>query len=185
MKKYRISKSTLCMLFAVVFILFSAVTAFAVDIDGDGIDDGDVVETEGYTDWQDVTDEVYTEPETDPITEPTEPYTEYATEYYTEEATEEYTQPVYTEEPTEPEDGYIEETTEYDFNNNVVNETVSPTQLSTSKISTKRYETNNFAGVVSWVCVIVGIVVLVFVLLGTKISYMLEKRRAQRDIYSS
>ena len=73
----------------------------------------------------------------------------------------------------------------YDFNNNVVNETVSPTQLSTSKVSTKRYETNDAAGVVFWVCVIVGIIVLIFVLLSTKISYALERRREQRDIYSS
>ena len=100
----------------------------------------------------------------------------------TEEVTEEYTEPVYTEEPTEP---YYEETTEYDFNNNVVNETVSPTQLSTSKVSTKRYETNDAAGIVYWVCVIVGIIVLIFVLLSTKISYVLERRREQRDIYSS
>ena len=109
-------------------------------------------------------------------------YTEPPTEYYTEEVTEKYTEPVYTEEPTEP---YYEETTEYDFNNNVVNETVSPTQLSTSKVSTKRYETNDAAGVVYWVCVIVGIIVLIFVLLSTKISYVLERRREQRDIYSS
>ena len=161
MKKYRISKSAVCVLFAVLFMFVVAISAYAVDIDGDGIDDGDIVETE-----------IYTDPE----------YTEQPTEYYTEEVTEEYTEPVYTEEPTEP---YYEETTEYDFNNNVVNETVSPTQLSTSKVSTKRYETNDAAGVVYWVCVIVGIIVLIFVLLSTKISYALERRREQRDIYSS
>ena len=177
MKKYRISKSALCMLFAVVFMLVAAVTAYAVDIDGDGIDDGDIAETEVYTEPQ-YTEE-YTEAETYPETEP---YTEPLTEYYTEEVTEEYTEPPVTEEPTEV---YAEETTEYDFNNNVVNETVSPTQLSTSKVSTKRYETNYAAGVVSWACVIVGIIVIVFVLLSTKISYMLERRREQRDIYSS
>ena len=173
MKKYRISKSAVCVLFAVLFMFVVAISAYAVDIDGDGIDDGDIVETEEYT-------EPYTEPETYPETEPE--YTEQPTEYYTEEVTEEYTEPVYTEEPTEP---YYEETTEYDFNNNVVNETVSPTQLSTSKVSTKRYETNDAAGVVYWVCVIVGIIVLIFVLLSTKISYALERRREQRDIYSS
>ena len=173
MKKYRISKYAICMLFAVLFMFVAAIGTNAVDIDGDGIDDGDVSETEVYTEPQ------YTEPETYPETEP---YTEPPTEYYTEEVTEEYTEPVYTEEPTEP---YYEETTEYDFNNNVVNETVSPTQLSTSKVSTKRYETNDAAGIVYWVCVIVGIIVLIFVLLSTKISYVLERRREQRDIYSS
>ena len=173
MKKYRISKYAICMLFAVLFMFVAAIGTNAVDIDGDGIDDGDVSETEVYTETQ------YTEPETYPETEP---YTEPPTEYYTEEVTEKYTEPVYTEEPTEP---YYEETTEYDFNNNVVNETVSPTQLSTSKVSTKRYETNDAAGVVYWVCVIVGIIVLIFVLLSTKISYVLERRREQRDIYSS
>ena len=157
MKKYRISKSAVCVLFAVLFMFVVAISAYAVDIDGDGIDDGDIVETEVYTDPE------YTEPYTEPETYPE-------------------TEPVYTEEPTEP---YYEETTEYDFNNNVVNETVSPTQLSTSKVSTKRYETNDAAGVVYWVCVIVGIIVLIFVLLSTKISYALERRREQRDIYSS
>lgn len=178
MKKYRISKSAVCVLFAVLFMFVVAISAYAVDIDGDGIDDGDIVETEIYTDPEYT--EPYTEPETYPETEPE--YTEQPTEYYTEEVTEEYTEPVYTEEPTEP---YYEETTEYDFNNNVVNETVSPTQLSTSKVSTKRYETNDAAGIVYWVCVIVGIIVLIFVLLSTKISYVLERRREQRDIYSS
>lgn len=177
MKKYRISKSAICMLFAVLFMFVAAFGAYAVDTDGDGIDDGDISQTEVYTEPEYT--EIYTEPETYPETEP---YTEPPTEYYTEEVTEEYTEPQYTEEPTEP---YAEETTEYDFNNNVVNETVSPTQLSTSKVSTKRYETNYAAGVVSWVCVIVGIIALVFVLLSTKISYALEHRRAQRDIYSS
>lgn len=177
MKKYRISKSALCMLFAVVFMLAVAFSAYAVDIDGDGIDDGDIVETEVYTEPE-YTEE-YTEIETIPETEF---YTEPPTEYYTEAVTEEYTYEPVTEEPTEP---YYEETTEYDFNNNVVNETVSPTQLSTSKVSTKRYETNYAAGVVSWCCVIVGIIVIIFVLLSTKISYALEKRREQRDIYSS
>ena len=178
MKKYRISKYAICMLFAVLFMFVAAIGTNAVDIDGDGIDDGDVSETEVYPEPE-YTETQYTEPETYPETEP---YTEPPTEYYTEEVTEEYTEPVYTEEPTEP---YYEETTEYDFNNNVVNETVSPTQLSTSKVSTKRYETNDAAGIVYWVCVIVGIIVLIFVLLSTKISYVLERRREQRDIYSS
>ena len=112
MKKYRISKSAVCVLFAVLFMFVVAISAYAVDIDGDGIDDGDIVETEIYTDPEYT--EPYTEPETYPETEPE--YTEQPTEYYTEEVTEEYTEPVYTEEPTEP---YYEETTEYDFNNNV------------------------------------------------------------------
>ena len=46
MKKYRISKSAVCVLFAVLFMLVVAISAYAVDIDGDGIDDGDIVETE-------------------------------------------------------------------------------------------------------------------------------------------
>mgnify|MGYP000744660182 CR=1 FL=1 len=92
MKKYRISKSAVCVLFAVLFMFVVAISAYAVDIDGDGIDDGDIVETEVYTDPEYT--EPYTEPETYPETEPE--YTEQPTEYYTEEVTEEYTEPVYT-----------------------------------------------------------------------------------------
>ena len=85
MKKYRISKSAVCVLFAVLFMFVVAISAYAVDIDGDGIDDGDIVETEVYTDPEYT--EPYTEPETYPETEPE--YTEQPTEYYTEEVTEE------------------------------------------------------------------------------------------------
>ena len=42
MKKYRISKSAVCVLFAVLFMFVVAISAYAVDIDGDGIDDGDI-----------------------------------------------------------------------------------------------------------------------------------------------
>ena len=68
MKKYRISKSAVCVLFAVLFMFVVAISAYAVDIDGDGIDDGDIVETEVYTDPEYT--EPYTEPETYPETEP-------------------------------------------------------------------------------------------------------------------
>ena len=67
MKKYRISKSAVCVLFAVLFMFVVAISAYAVDIDGDGIDDGDIVETEVYTDPEYT--EPYTEPETYPETE--------------------------------------------------------------------------------------------------------------------
>lgn len=77
----------------------------------------------------------------------------------------------------------------WDFNNNVVNETVSrPTQLSTSKSKdTKRYEGNQwYLGVVYWVCVIVEPSTIWFSYYSVqKYLVRLNAEESREDIYSS
>ena len=155
-------------------------SAFAVESDTLGNED-EIYETVAET-------EVIVE--TDPFVETEEPYPietepvtdEYieTTEYYYEETTEE-PQPV-TEEPV------IEETeepqvTEYvPYEEDILETTISPTQRSTSTVSTKRYETNFIAGVVSWACVIIGILVLLIFIASTKLSG--RKHSDDNEIYS-
>lgn len=117
------------------------------------------------------------EPEV-PQTEYVAPQTEYIPE--TEEV---YTEPVYTEEPvytdpveTEPETEYVAPVTEYiapetEYVNNLVTPTeyFEPPTLPKT-ISQKTYSTNYSAGIISWICVGVGVIVIIVVLVSTKIS---------------
>ncbi|MEE0958252.1 MAG: hypothetical protein UH734_09285 [Ruminococcus sp.] len=95
-----------------------------------------------------------------------------------------YTEPVYTEEPvytdpvvTEPETEYVAPVTEYvppqtEYVNNVETtptEFFEPPTLPKT-ISKKTYSTNYSAGIVSWVCVGIGVVVVIVVLVSTKLS---------------
>lgn len=101
----------------------------------------------------------YTDPviETDPIIE-TEPQTEAPEE----------TEPE-TEEPVTEPIGYIDPTTPD------VTEFIPPTLPKT--VSEKTYSTNYLAGVVSWGCVLLGVIVILVVLISTKVS----GRRANRQ----
>lgn len=120
------------------------------------------------------TEVVYTDPPTDPEPETFEPVTE---EPYTDpepetyepetEAPEETTEPE-TEEPVTEPIGYIDPT------DPVVTEFVPPTLPKT--VSEKTYSTNYLAGIISWGCVLLGVIVILVVLISTKVS----GRRADR-----
>lgn len=90
---------------------------------------------------------------TEPTTEPTEPPTEWV--------------PAYVE--TTPPDDYEAIRDEY---NELVESAEEATGLNNVKmdksISNKAYTTDNIAGIVSWVCVAVGLVVVLVMLVSTK-----------------
>ena len=151
MKKEIMFKRILSLIVVAVITFFCSITAFAVDLDGDGIDDDEPVYTEAPTE--------YVEPE--PV------YTEPPTEYVEPE-------PVYTEEPTEyvePEPVETEPQTEYVAPAPVVQETTefqAPTLAKT--VSDKQYSTSYTAGIVSWICVAVGVIVVAAVLISTTVG---------------
>lgn len=140
-------------------------TVFAVDLDGDGIDDEEPVYTETQTEYVE-TEPVYTETQTEYV-EPEPVYTEASTEYVEPE-------PEETEEQTEyvePEPAQTEARTEYVAQAPVEQETTefqAPTLAKT--ISDKQYSTNYTAGIISWICVAVGVIVVAVVLISTKAS---------------
>ncbi|MCH5297310.1 MAG: hypothetical protein J1E85_06555 [Ruminococcus sp.] len=154
-------KRVLSLIIVAVIAFFCSATVFAVDLDGDGIDDEEPVYTEAPTE--------YVEPE--PIY--TEAPTEYVEPVYTEAPTE-YVEPepVYTEAPTEDaEPVYTEAPTQYVEQAPVAQETTefqAPTLAKT--ISDKQYSTNYIAGIISWICVAVGVIVVAAVLISTKLS---------------
>ena len=161
MKSVSFLKKAVCFSILITAVLFSGLSAFAVDYDGDGIDDDistvEPVETEPV-----YTEPVYTEPsyieETTEYVPETEPYQEETTEYVAPEETEPY-EPE-TEAPTQAQ--YVEpqqSTTSY-----IQTPTVSKT------VSKKQYSTNYTAGIISWACVGVGIIVAAAVLISTKVS---------------
>lgn len=103
-------------------------------------------------------------PETEPQTEPPEtapqtvpPETEWV--------------PAYVETDPPQESGYEEE---YGGYHNYADPAQQPTDLNAIKIdksiSNKTYNTDNTAGIVSWVCVGVGLLVILVMLLSTKLS---------------
>ena len=128
---------------AAVLSLFSTATAFAMNDD----DDPDVPVYESV-------EPVYTEPE--PETDP-EPQTDPEPETDPEPQT---------EPQTENNGGgnVIEDNT-----NNKPTEFFEPPTLPKT-VSKKTYSTNYTAGIVSWICVGVGLVVVLVVLISTKVS---------------
>ncbi len=165
MKKELIIKKCLCFFAVATITAFTSISAFAIDYDGDGIDDEPAV-TE------------YSEPQTEyvePLTEFVPPQTEYVepmTEYV--EPQTEYVEPE--TEYAEPETEYVEPQTEYQYmpvetypaDENSSTAYQAPTLAKT--VSTKSYSTNDTAGIVSWACVGAGAITLIFVLISTKIS---------------
>ena len=144
-----------------VIVFFSCTAVFAVDLDGDGIDDEEPAYTAAPTEF---VEPVQTEATTE-FVEPEPVQTEATTEFVE-------TEPVQTEEPTEFVDNQPEQTEEQTQNAApapVVQETTefqAPTLAKT--ISDKQYSTNYTAGIISWICVAVGIIVVAAVLISTK-----------------
>lgn len=165
MKDSFILKKGFCLFITVLILVFCSISAYAIDLDGDGIDDDEPVPTE-YVEPE----TEYVEPETEyiePETEYIEPTTEYAepiTEYiepiteYVEPITE-YIEPV-TEDYYEPMETYPldEYATEYQ----------APTMSKT--VSSKVYSTNDMAGIISWACVGIGLLAVSIVMISTKFS---------------
>lgn len=154
MKIFDLSKKVFCLALVITIALFCTLTVFA-----EGGDDSQPVppQTEKV---EPETEDI--EPETEPVD--TEPYvpTDAPTEYIPDvtdapatEAPEEETQaPTYVQNVTP-----IEETTAY---------YEAPTLAKT--VSTKQYETNKTAGIISWICVGIGIIVIAAVMISTKVS---------------
>lgn len=165
MKLEKFLKRAVCVLFMILITILSAFEIFAVDLDGDGIDD--VVSTE--TPYAEETT-AYVEPETEPYIETTA-YVEPETEPYVEETT------VYVESVTETAQVQTEFTTQY-VEPDVQVTTVyiaAPTVAKT--VSQKKYTTNYTAGIVSWICVGIGVLVVAAVLISNKISGRKANRR--------
>lgn len=155
-------KKAVCFSLFITVMILSAYSVLAVDVDGDGVDDGD------YT--VDTVTEVpdYTEPVvTDPFTE--EPTTEYVPETYPTEETTEYEEPTQYFSESEPSEDVTQEYTQQAQNVETYQETTYPQTPTVDKIvSEKKYSTNYKAGMVSWICVGVGVIVVIAVLISTK-----------------
>lgn len=166
MKSDKFFKIILCIFISVFAVMCCSAGVFALDDDVIP-DDLEFVETEPQTQEPDAS-ESSVEPETEPSAE-TEPYTEPETEASVEEtATAPQTEPETESAATqEPATENSEEETDA-WLGLIDDATVNPTQLSTSMVSMKPYETNYAAGIVSWVCVIVGVIVIAAVLISTK-----------------
>lgn len=130
-----------------VIVFFSCTAVFAVDLDGDGIDDEEPAYTAAPTEF---VEPVQTEATTE-FVEPEPVQTEETTEFVDN-------QPEQTEEQTQnaAPAPVVQETTEFQ----------APTLAKT--ISDKQYSTNYTAGIISWICVAVGIIVVAAVLISTK-----------------
>lgn len=161
MKSVSFLKKAVCFSLIIIAVAFSGFSVFAVDTDGDGIDD-DVSVAEPIE-----TDPSFVDPV---VTEPT--FAEETTEYIPEtlppaEETTQYvvpveTEPVQAETQAPAQEQYVEpqqQSTTYPQ---------APTVAKT--VSEKKYSTNYTAGIVSWACVGVGIIVVAAVLISTKVS---------------
>lgn len=151
-------------LLAVLALSVCSITAFAV-----GEDDPQVPDSQPEPVVKEyVPDE--TEPQyTEPIyTEPV--YTEAPTTEYvapeTEEPTTEYVQPETTEAPVQEETQYQNQYVETQAPDST--EFQAPTIAKT--VSEKKYSTSYTAGIVSWICVGLGIVVIAVVMISTKVG---------------
>lgn len=159
-----IKKAVFCVLVMVIAAMCS-ITAFAVD--GDFGEEPVENTTQVYTDPQPPT-EVTQAPPTE-VTQPPQTEPTYAPETHVTQAP----QTVATTEHHEPQTQPEQHTTQKQIETlptveGVTTQYQAPTLLKT--ISSKAYETNNMAGVVSWVCVIVGVIVIFVVLVSTKAS---------------
>ncbi len=158
MKSENLTKKVLCFVLAIIIAVFCNLTVFAV-----GEEDNSNY-TEPSAEYVEPTTEQYEPVVTDPPAE-TEPYveTEPTTAYVPDTTIQEQTLPA-AEEPTEAQTYVqnidpIEETTEH-FE--------APTLAKT--VSNKKYSTNYTAGIVSWACVGIGVLVIAVVLISNKVS---------------
>lgn len=162
-------KRILPTLLAVLALSVCSITAFAVGEDDPQSPDPqpDPVVTEYVPDETEpqYTEPVYTEPVyTEPVyTE--EPTTEYVA-HETEEPATEYVQPETTEAPVQEETQYQNQYVETQAPDST--EFQAPTIAKT--VSEKKYSTSYTAGIVSWICVGLGVVVIAVVMISTKVG---------------
>lgn len=156
MKSVNFLKKAVCFSILIIVVFFSGFSALAVNETDNDYTTAAPFETQPEYTEPDVTESSYQEETTEYIPE-TEPLPQETTEYVPTE-TEPY-EPE-TEAPTQAQ--YVEpqqSTTSY-----IQTPTVSKT------VSKKQYSTNYTAGIISWACVGVGIIVAAAALISTKVS---------------
>ena len=152
-------KRILPIVLAVLALSVCSITAFAVGEDDSQTPDPVVTEYVPVETEPQYTEPIYTEPV---YTEA--PTTEYV-EPETEERTSEYVQPE-TEAPTQEETQYQNQYVETQATDST--EFQAPTIAKT--VSEKKYSTSYTAGIVSWICVGLGVVAIAVVMISTKVG---------------
>ena len=168
MKSVNFLKKAVCFSILLIVVFFSGFSVFAVNETDNDFTTVEPFETQPEYTEPVVTDAPYQEetteyvPETEPLPQETTEYVPTETEPYEPE----------TEAPTQAQ--YVEpqqSTTSY-----IQTPTVSKT------VSKKQYSTNYTAGVISWACVGVGIIVAAAVLISTKVS---GRKAVGRKVWAS
>lgn len=160
------------LLLAAIFLSAFSFTAFAEDIPediGGGEQVSDIAEDTEYV---------------EPVTEYVGPETEYVepiTEYY-EPETEPLEPETEPEEETEPEAVPATQSVQNEYIA-LIDDAQEPTNFIAPQmdksVSNKTYSTDYTAGIISWICVAVGIIVVIVMLVSTKVS---GRRAMQRRI---
>lgn len=156
MKSVNFLKKAVCFSILIIVVFFSGFSVFAVNETDNDFTMVEPFETQPEYTEPVVTDAPYQEETTEYVPE-TEPLSQETTEYVPTE-----TEPYEPETETPTQAQYVEpqqSTTSY-----IQTPTVSKT------VSKKQYSTNYTAGVISWACVGVGIIVAAAVLISTKVS---------------
>ena len=157
MKSVNFLKKAVCFSILIIAVFFSGFSVFAVNETDNDFTMAEPVETEPVYTEPVVTDAPYQEetteyvPETEPLPQETTEYVPTETEPY-ESETEAPTQAQYVEPQQQSTTSYIQ----------------TPTVSKT--VSKKQYSTNYTAGIISWACVGVGVIVAAAVLISTKVS---------------
>ena len=157
MKSVNFLKKAVCFSILIIVVFFSGFSVFAVNETDNDFTMAEPVETEPVYTEPVVTDAPYQEetteyvPETEPLPQETTEYVPTETEPY-EPETEAPTQAQYVEPQQQSTTSYIQ----------------TPTVSKT--VSKKQYSTNYTAGIISWACVGVGVIVTAAVLISTKVS---------------
>ncbi|WP_293970876.1 hypothetical protein [uncultured Ruminococcus sp.] len=157
MKSVNFLKKAVCFSILIIVVFFSGFSVFAVNETDNDFTMAEPVETEPVYTEPVVTDAPYQEetteyvPETEPLPQETTEYVPTETEPY-EPETEAPTQAQYVEPQQQSTTSYIQ----------------TPTVSKT--VSKKQYSTNYTAGIISWACVGVGVIVAAAVLISTKVS---------------
>lgn len=157
MKSVSFLKKAVCFSILIIAVFFSGFSVFAVNETDNDFTMAEPVETEPVYTEPVVTDAPYQEetteyvPETEPLPQETTEYVPTETEPY-EPETEAPTQAQYVEPQQQSTTSYIQ----------------TPTVSKT--VSKKQYSTNYTAGIISWACVGVGVIVAAAVLISTKVS---------------
>ena len=142
MKSVSFLKKAVCFSILIIAVFFSGFSVFAVNETDNDFTSVEPVETEPVYTEPVVTEATYQEETTEYVPTETEPY---------EPETEAPTQAQYVE-PQQSTTSYIQ----------------TPTVSKT--VSKKQYSTNYTAGIISWACVGVGVIVAAAVLISTKVS---------------